>query len=989
MQRRSIVVSFASLSCLGRQGLAGLLIAVVLGSGLGCQSLTGGTRRPAAILPTGRQVEGTVSGPDGQPIGGAVVTVYDGQPRYLFTPDTLRERGQRTTDPDGTFRFHVRRDALRIYFVVRKPGFRHCLVSLVGGPARHPCRHPHGSAGRPGRPRRRPPAKAVPGATVSVCNGGRFEDFVSIGLWVPSLAARTDEQGRFRIAGLPAGGAVHLSVTAPGHGRLDAMSTQEDGYVPGPASIDLQMPTSASVEVVTVSKGTGKPLAGVPLVLACRGLASEVQGTPVAGSPGHVRWTDLPPGGGMVFVGTPYRGVADWAGIRQGVEIKTGKSEPIKMELVRGQTIDIRVHDGNSGRSVPGVMTGLFSRETQCSAIGLSDRDGVARLRVIPGLYPNMWAFAQRYREHQRQEPIQVEPGKPLRLDISLEPSPCYRGTVVDPQGKVVSGVSVTVLGEMAGTVTDAKGSFELYPHFFQTDRTPNVTLVARLATSNLAATLKVSSPEKPSEVRLQPAGTHEITAVDPDGKPIAGANVSLGLGHCDARPEGGRFQAFTDSQGQCTVRGVPTGYPLTLCVQATGFVAQAQMLPAPDRLDATSAHRLQLQRIERLTAGPAIKEIPIPATPFEDSIWGGTGRDSRGHIWFAVSKANRPGASASLFELIPDSGEVIARGNVVDELKRAGLLRPDEQQMKIHTKIYEVDGCLYFASMDEKGEDQEKLTQPVFGSHLWRFRLADNTWEHVLTIPEAMIGVAAGGGKVYALGYWDHILYQYDTATGAARHIKVGACFGHISRNLIADSRGHVYVPRCTAAAGILKADLVEFDDQLNEVGSSMLPQYYSENANWSFGITALQPLPDGSIALLTHNGWLTIIRPQEKGPARLDQLGWFHPDGPRMGDSLFLDKTGHVLMGAVMNPQRLCDWVTYDLQTGQRTVAPFSDGDALQPSWGNAFLFGSMTEDDQGRCYVVGQTHSKNGQGNRPVLLQVSPAVPPSGLHEAAQAN
>ncbi len=403
----------------------------------------------------------------------------------------------------------------------------------------------------------------------------------------------------------------------------------------------------------------------------------------------------------------------------------------------------------------------------------------------------------------------------------------------------------------------------------------------------------------------------------------------------------------------------------------------------------ASSTSRLQLQRIQRLPVSPAIKEIAIPATPFEDSIWGATGRDSRGHIWFAVSKANRPGASASLFEMVPDIGEVIARGNVVEELKKAGLLRPDEQQMKIHTKIYEVDGWLYYASMDEKGEDQQKLTQPVFGSHLWRFRLADNTWEHLLTIPEAMIGVAAGGGKVYALGYWDHILYQYDIATGATRHIKVGACFGHVSRNLIADPRGHVYLPRCTAAAGILKADLVEYDDQLREVGSSMLPLYYIGSANWSFGITALQPLPDGSIALLTHNGWLTIIRPQEKGPAKLDQIGWFHPDGPRMADSLFLDKTGHVLMGAAMNPQRMCDWVTYDVQTGERTIAPFSDGDPSAPSWGNAFVFGSLTEDDQGRCYVVGQTHSKDGQGNRPVMLQVSPAAPQVGSQDAPKAN
>src|SRR5690606_17258402 len=117
------------------------------------------------------------------------------------------------------------------------------------------------------------------------------------------------------------------------------------------------------------------------------------------------------------------------------------------------------------------------------------------------------------------------------------------------------------------------------------------------------------------------------------------------------------------------------------------------------------------------------------------------------------------------------------------------------------------------------------------------------------------------------------------------------GACFGHISRNLIADDRGHVYLPRCSEQAGVLQADLVEYDEQLREVASSRLPMYYDGSANWSYGITALQPLRDGAIALLTHNGWLTVIRPQENGPAQLEHLGWFHPDGPQMADCLFLD--------------------------------------------------------------------------------------------------
>jgi protocatechuate 3,4-dioxygenase beta subunit len=991
MERRTVIESRISCpSRLFRAGLLGLLLTGVLVSGPACQSPTRGAGPPAGILQPEREIHGMVNGPDGQPIAGAVVTAYDGQPKYLFAPDVLRERGRQTTGADGAFRFHVGHDAQRVYFVVRKSGFGTGLSAWWAGQQDAPVvvhmAPPADLVGRVLDHQRKP----VAGATVSVCNGVRFQDFVSIGLWVPSLAARTDEQGRFRIQGLPAGEGMNLSVTAPGHGRLDTIYSQENGYVPGPASVDLQMSPSATVEVITVSKQTGKPVKDVPLILACRGLAAEVPGTPVAGLPGHVRWTDLPPGGGVVFVATPYKGVCDWAGIRQGVEAKVGTPDPVKIELVRGQIVEIRVRDARTGKPVKHYYTGLSSPEPKCSAIGMGGRDGVAQLRVVPGEFPYLWVYGQRHREYRRQEPLKVQPGKPLRIDVALEPSGAYLGTVVDPDGRPVPGAAVAVLGQMAGTVTDAKGTFELYPSFFQTDRTPTVTVVARLATSNLAAAVEVPAPDKPLKMCLKPAATYKVTVVDPDGKPIAGANVTLVLGHCDARPDGGRFQAYTDQAGQCIIRGVPVSCPLSLCVQAASYVAQAQLLPAPaPPFDTPSAYRFQLHKSQYLSAGPAVKEIPVPATPLEDAIWGATGRDSRGHVWFAVSKANRPGASADLFELVPDSGQVIDHGNVCEELKKAGMLRPDEQQMKIHSKIYEVDGCLYFVSMDEKGEDEQKLAQPVFGGHLWRFHLADGTWEHLLTIPEAMVGLAVGGGKVYTLGYWGHVLYQYDIATGAARHIKVGACFGHVSRNLIADARGHVYVPRCATAGGLLQADLVEFDDQLREVGSSPLPLYYNGTANWSYGITALQPLPDGRIAFLTHNGWLTIIRPHENGPAELEHVGWFHPDGPRMADSLFVDKTGHVLMGAVMGPQRLCDWVSYDLATGQRTVAPLSDGDPLQPSWGLAFLGGCQTRDDQGRCYVVGQGHSLDRQSNRPVLLQVDPAAPHAAAQDVAESN
>ena len=62
---------------------------------------------------------------------------------------------------------------------------------------------------------------------------------------------------------------------------------------------------------------------------------------------------------------------------------------------------------------------------------------------------------------------------------------------------------------------------------------------------------------------------------------------------------------------------------------------------------------------------------------------------------------------------------------------------------------------------------------------------------------PEALIAVAVGDRYAYALGYFGHVLFQFDTATRDVKRIPVGSVGGHVSRNFIADYRGHAFVPR------------------------------------------------------------------------------------------------------------------------------------------------------------------------------------------------
>lgn len=243
-------------------------------------------------------------------------------------------------------------------------------------------------------------------------------------------------------------------------------------------------------------------------------------------------------------------------------------------------------------------------------------------------------------------------------------------------------------------------------------------------------------------------------------------------------------------------------------CVASIIAIAVAQypwMLHSPTRLARQSSRVLSAVVVCILavaTGGaglpvvppPVARVIPLPDFQGACAIWGAMGHDRRGHIWMGVTSNDDKTPSARLFEFDPASGTVVDRGNVLGELERLGLKRPGEKQMKIHSRIAQMpDDNLYFASMDESGENADGSRLPDWGGHLWRVG-PSGRWEHLAAAREALIAVAGGGPFVYALGYFNHVVYQYDTRTGAVKAKTVGAAGGHVSRNFFADERGHVF---------------------------------------------------------------------------------------------------------------------------------------------------------------------------------------------------
>lgn len=362
----------------------------------------------------------------------------------------------------------------------------------------------------------------------------------------------------------------------------------------------------------------------------------------------------------------------------------------------------------------------------------------------------------------------------------------------------------------------------------------------------------------------------------------------------------------------------------------------------------------------------PMVTEVPLPAIGGVDAIWGALGSDARGRILIGVS--GHGGNAPHLLAFDPAAGHVADLGTPVGALEAQRLRRDGETQNKIHSRFVRgADGCAYFATSDETGESEVPEIAPRWGGHLWRLGDGDQ-WEHVLAAREGLIAVGSGGSAVFALGYWGHVLHAYRIDTGARAHVRVGAFDGHVSRNLIVDTRGLAYVPRLSRSGQTIQASLAAYDRDLRELGEQPMPYYLQPGAapSKSHGIVGLARLLDGSIVFTTHIGRLYQLKPREEGPAELIDRGWFHPDGEAYAPGLFTFTGQRLVAGLARRKGGGHEWVVHDLGSGVAAAYPLP-----LETYRGLLLYGSETRDKQGSFYVGGWVTATEG-GQRPILFR-----------------
>jgi hypothetical protein len=388
-----------------------------------------------------------------------------------------------------------------------------------------------------------------------------------------------------------------------------------------------------------------------------------------------------------------------------------------------------------------------------------------------------------------------------------------------------------------------------------------------------------------------------------------------------------------------------------------------------------------------RFLRAPQLQEIPLPDFIGTHAIWGATGKDERGRIYFGVAGYGVDDPSAHLLRYDPTLGECSDLGGVNAILSRLGIRKTidfDETQMKIHSKIFQAaDGNIYFSSQDEHDEKGDGSGNAKFGGRLFALDPRNDRWTCVLAAPEGLIAAACESRYVYAMGYFGNVIYRYDTKTKETRSIKLGTMGGHVSRNIFVDSNEHLFASRLTPGTSIeepgttllngtlVRSTLVELNPELKIVNEWPLDDYKPTLDTDSHGITGFCRLTGGDVVFITHSGAIWLLESEGPRDHRLQRLGWMHYEGPAYVASLFSPLGERFVGGFVQTKDRGYEWVIFDVEQRASTRLRLAQEDQKILETPGLLLYGCETLDGNENAYVVGWKKVERGYG--PIAIRV----------------
>jgi protocatechuate 3,4-dioxygenase beta subunit len=428
--------------------------------------------------------------------------------------------------------------------------------------------------------------------------GGRFDRYMIGKVSEKLFADTTDAEGKFSFGRIPGDATAELLAKKAGRATLSTFdpTTYRGGglsYSSGEEEIEIEMPVEAKVEGVVVEENTGKPVGGVRvMVVKGRNRPNFGQEPVVSKEDGTFRIEGLVAGEHILQLVPQAEGAAEWVAESVEITAEAGKTiSGVKVEVSKGGLLEVVVTDAETKKPIERANLSVRRADSDERFGAVSDEQGVARIRLVPGEYKFSGVYKQGYTSDRAEQALVIEDGKTERMEVALGGQPKISGVVRDPSGKPVEGVKLRVcpVGHQdVSSGTDGKFEVRWEPRSWGEEETV-FYLLARHEGRNLAAAVQVQEDTRTLNVNLVPAMIFAGKVVDPDGKGIAGAKINVML---QASRWGSpitdwqRGGATTGPDGKFEVKAIPPEHKYSVIASAEEYGKSQVQVSSEDAVD-------------------------------------------------------------------------------------------------------------------------------------------------------------------------------------------------------------------------------------------------------------------------------------------------------------------------------------------------------------------------------------------------------------------
>jgi protocatechuate 3,4-dioxygenase beta subunit len=426
----------------------------------------------------------------------------------------------------------------------------------------------------------------VPGVSVSVwlLAVGKGEEQRRLGRPVAAelLTSVTDADGRFAFANISAEATADFLIKKTGRATVNTFrstgyANQRLRFAPGQTDIRLVSPVEARIEGTVVTKDTGKPISGVRLIVKKETNRPLFGQGPVSSKEdGTFNINALAAGNYLVQLVRPQEGGGEWVAEPAKIALEVGQTKTdVRIELSKGGFLEVLITEARTNKPLDKASVSIRDGKNSQWLSARSGKDGIARIRLIPGEYQLSGVYMQGYTSDRHQEAVTtIEQGSTKRVTRTLRESPKVKGVVRDVAGRPIEGVVLKVLpGGREEVSSDSEGKFEIVCDRRGWGEEDTVfCLVARHEQRNLAAAVEIDEKTKTLDIKLAPGVTFASKVVDLDNKGIADAKVRVMLRLSNWGSSLSRRQTETGDNGNFEIRAIPVGHNYNIYASAEGY---------------------------------------------------------------------------------------------------------------------------------------------------------------------------------------------------------------------------------------------------------------------------------------------------------------------------------------------------------------------------------------------------------------------------------